>query len=925
MSQIKQLHELGQSLWYDNIQRRLLEDGTLKRLVEAEEIRGITSNPTIFNNAIAKTTDYDAALVPMAWAGWNAEQIFDQLAIEDIRSATDLFLPLYEETGGRDGFVSIEVNPFLARSTAETVEEARRLWTEVDRPNTMIKIPATLEGIPAIEQAIALGMNVNVTLIFSLDRYRAVMEAYLRGLEQRASAGQPINRIASVASFFVSRVDTKIDEALQAIIQGDEPHADQASRLLGKAAIANAKLAYASFLEVFGSERFQKLRAIGAQVQRPLWASTSTKNPAYRDVIYVEGLIGPDTVDTVPPQTLDAFRDHGHARITLTENLEQAQADLVSLESLGISMPQVTQELEVEGVQAFSDAFSDLLHSVDDRRANAISQLAILQADVHATIGRLVNERANQRLWTGDASLWTQGPAGTQEVQQRLGWLRLPETSQDLAGRLPGFVSQVQDDGLTNVLLLGMGGSSLAPEVFSQISEAANLGNGKPKLKLMVLDSTDPDQVTSVDQANPAEKTLYIVASKSGTTSEINAYLDYFWDRAIKQLGELASRHFIAITDPGTALERLARERNFREVFQADPTVGGRYSALTAFGLVPAALTGWDVDRLLKSAEKMKMQCAEAVPAGRNPGLVLGVILGTGALKGKDKLTLIGDEEWEPISAWLEQLIAESSGKQGKGIVPVAGEPLASPEKYGDDRIFVFFSRDGRFEKEASRLRTKGHPALSFQLSDPYDLGAQFYQWEMATAYACSILNVNAFDQPDVQDNKARTAQKVKSFRQNGHFKEPEPAWQDGTACVYGDIPDELKNSHSLQELVRGFLAMGKPGDYVGLNAYLPRDKTNEDQLTKLRVGIQNQTGLATTVGFGPRFLHSTGQLHKGGPNTGLFIQFTSDPQHDMDIPGEGIQFSTLEKAQALGDMEALQARQRRVIRIHLKHWEDLL
>jgi transaldolase/glucose-6-phosphate isomerase len=321
----------------------------------------------------------------------------------------------------------------------------------------------------------------------------------------------------------------------------------------------------------------------------------------------------------------------------------------------------------------------------------------------------------------------------------------------------------------------------------------------------------------------------------------------------------------------------------------------------------------------------MQKQCAQSVPVGRNPGLVLGAILGTGALKGKDKLTLIGDEQWEPISAWLEQLIAESSGKLGKGIIPVAGEPLAAPEKYGADRIFVFFSSDGRFEKEADTLRTEGHPALSFQLSDPYDLGAQFYQWETATAYACSLLGVNAFDQPDVQDNKTRTAQKVKSYRQNGHLEEPEPAWQDGSACVYGDIPTKLRNAHSLQELLRGFLEMAKPGDYIGLNAYLPRNKANENRLTKLRVDIQNLTGLATTVGFGPRFLHSTGQLHKGGPNTGLFIQFTADPQQDMEIPGEGIRFSMLEKAQALGDMEALQARQRRMIRIHLKQWEDLL
>jgi transaldolase len=371
MNAAQKLHKAGQSVWYDNIQRSLLQNGNLAGMIQRGEIRGVTSNPTIFMNAITKSQDYDGSLVPLARSGWNAEDIYYQLAVEDIQAATDLFLPLYQQTGGGDGYVSLEVSPYLANDTAGTLAEAKRLWQRVNRPNLMIKIPATREGIPAITAAIAAGINVNVTLIFARQRYAEVMEAYLKGLEQRVAEGLPITSIASVASFFVSRVDTKIDPRLQAIIDAGGSPAQQAAALPGKAAIANARLAYADFKQVFSAQRCQKLKAKGARVQRPLWASTSTKNPAYRDVMYVEELIGPDTVDTIPPQTLAAFLDHGQVRLSLEENLDAAQQALADLETLGISMKKVTLELEEEGVKAFSDAFTVLLKAVDERRQAA--------------------------------------------------------------------------------------------------------------------------------------------------------------------------------------------------------------------------------------------------------------------------------------------------------------------------------------------------------------------------------------------------------------------------------------------------------------------------------------------------------------------------------------------------------------------------
>lgn len=367
MNAALKLFEAGQSVWYDNIQRNLLKNGEMAGMIQRGEIRGVTSNPTIFMNAIGKSQDYDESLKPMAGLGLSSEAVFFRLAIEDIQAAADLFLPLYRESIGGDGYVSLEVNPYLAQDTERTLVQAKELWHKVDRPNLMIKIPATREGLPAITEAIAAGINVNVTLIFARQRYLEVMDAYLKGLEKRVAEGQELESIASVASFFVSRVDSKVDKRLQTMIQAGGAKAEKASSLLGKAAIANARLAYADFKQVFSEERFQILSSRGAHVQRPLWASTSTKNPAYRDVMYLEELIGPQTVNTVPPQTLTAFLEHGQVRPSLEEDLDAAQKVMDDLDALGISMQVVTEELETEGVKAFSESFTELLQVIGDR------------------------------------------------------------------------------------------------------------------------------------------------------------------------------------------------------------------------------------------------------------------------------------------------------------------------------------------------------------------------------------------------------------------------------------------------------------------------------------------------------------------------------------------------------------------------------
>ncbi len=876
---IEQTTALGQSLWYDNIQRRLLENGELAAMIQRGDIRGVTSNPAIFHNAISKTTEYDSALQPLALSGWDTESIFWQLAIEDIQAACDLFRPLYEQTEATDGYVSLEVSPLLAHDTEGTISQAKRLWQAVARPNLMIKIPATPAGIPAIRQVIAAGINVNVTLIFAIERYRAVMDAYLSGLEDRLLAGGDIGNVHSVASFFVSRVDSKID-----------PRLPEDSPLRGVAAIANAKLAYEAFREEFASLRFRKLQFGKANFQRPLWASTSTKNPAYPDTIYIDNLIGPATVNTVPPATLQAFRDHGVARQTLTENIEEARARLVELEALGISMSQVTRELEEEGVRAFAEAFTALLASLEERRAGITGQVTPLLPSVEKAVSRLEAASAPDRLWSGDASLWTEDPAGQAEIRNRLGWLRLPETSLFLLNDLQQFVAEIDSAGIKKILLLGMGGSSLAPEVMAKVF---GMTGGR---QFSILDSTDPAQVKAAAQDFPPAESLYMVASKSGGTAEVNAMFDYFW-----HLSGGDGTRFVAITDPGTSLEKLAAERGFRRTFLADPTVGGRNSVLSPFGLVPAALMGIDVEKLLRAAGWMMNQSGPQAAAPRNPGLVLGALIGQAALEGRDKLTLLADPALASFGSWLEQLIAESTGKQGKGIVVVDGEPQADPASYGPDRLFIYLRRDGSLDELVTALREQGQPALAIEMPDPYDLGAEFYRWEIATAFACAVLGVNPFDQPDVQDNKNRTVAKIQQFRETGSLGEE--------AYVPGD--------EALPAL-KEFLALARPGDYVAINAYLRRNPQMESVLSELRIAVLAQTGCATTLGFGPRFLHSTGQLHKGGSEHGLFIQITAEPKTDIDIPGQGLSFGTLQRAQAIGDFEALYDRGRRILRIHL-------
>ena len=919
LNALQELTEYGQSVWLDYIRRHLITSGDLQRLIDEDGLRGITSNPSIFEKAIAGSTDYADILSQLHAQNLAAKDIYERIAIRDVQDAAGLLRPVYDRTARRDGYVSLEVSPQLARDTSGTIEEARRLWKAVNRPNVMIKVPGTAEGVPAIEQLIGEGVNVNITLLFSQDAYVAVAEAFLRGLEK----AKDVSGIASVASFFVSRIDTLVDELLAAKSK-DASDQQRYAPLLGKVAIANAKQAYAKYKLLFGSERWKKLEARGAKTQRLLWASTSTKNPKYRDVMYVEELIGPDTVNTLPLATLQAFREHGRLARTLDAGVEEADRVMRDLEKAGISMRAVTDRLLDDGIKLFAEAFDKLLGAIGQKKSDpekakpkiSAMQWSVpeqLRQKVQAALDDWTTNKKSARLWKRDASLWTNS-----DEAKWLGWLNIADDGVARSQALKELAAQTAS--FDNALLLGMGGSSLCPEVL-----AMTFGRQKGHPQLHVLDSTDPAQVKSrAHQANPANS-VFIVSSKSGTTLEPNIFKQYFLDEARKTVGAKAGEHFLAITDPGSKLQAIAEEDRFRRVFPGEPSIGGRYSALSNFGLVPAAVMGLDVSKLLDRTEQMVHACGPAVAGDQNPGVVLGCILGVLGNSGRDKVTIISSPRIYDLGAWLEQLLAESTGKQGKGLIPVNREELAAPDVYGDDRVFAYLRLQSDPSPEQDRrvaaLEKAGQPVVRIEITDIYDMGQEFFRWEFATAVAGSVLGIHPFNQPDVEASKVATRQLTAEYERTGSLPAEKPIADNGGIKLFADERNarELWNAgRSVEEMLAAHLERIKPGDYFALLAYVEMNDEHERFLQSMRHQVRDSRRVATCVGFGPRFLHSTGQAYKGGPNSGVFLQITADDAEDLPVPGQKYTFGIVKAAQARGDFQVLAERGRRALRVHL-------
>ncbi|HMK22487.1 MAG TPA: bifunctional transaldolase/phosoglucose isomerase [Terriglobales bacterium] len=928
---LKELLKYGQSVWLDYIRRNLITTGELKRLIEEDGLRGMTSNPSIFEKAIAGSTDYTDFLNSLQGrTDLDAKARYELLAIRDIQDATDLLRPVYDSANRKDGFVSLEVSPYLANDTEGTIAEARRLWKSVARDNVMIKVPGTPAGLPAIKQLIGEGINVNVTLLFSQQVYEEVAEAYIAGLEKFEASGGDLSRVASVASFFISRIDTLVDSLVNEKLKNTADPAQQAplKSLLGKVAIANGKLTYQSYLKIFSGPRWEALARKGAQVQRVLWASTSTKNPAYRDVVYVEELIGKDTVNTIPPATFDAFRDHGKLRESLTEDIPGAQKTMDALAKVGISMKQVTDKLTVDGVKLFADAFDQLLAAVEKSSGCPVTpriskQTYTLPADLAGAVKVATDDwRANgkvRRLWQRDASLWT----GTDEANW-LGWLGITEDQIAQHDNLRMVAEDAKNSGFRDVLLLGMGGSSLCPEVLRM-----TYGKIAGFPELHVLDSTDPAQIKSFRGKIDPAKTLFIVSSKSGSTLEPNIFKQYFFEEAKKAVGpEKAGSRFIAITDPGSKMQQVAEGDKFRHIFSGVPSIGGRYSALSNFGIIPAAVMGLDTNKFLERTEEMVEACASCVPVDANPGVILGILLGTAAKSGRDKVTIIASPGIFDLGAWLEQLLAESTGKQGKGLIPVDREQLGAPEVYGKDRVFAYLrletAPDANQDAKIAALEKAGHPVVRIAMTDNYDLGQEFFRWEIATAVAGSIIGINAFNQPDVEASKVATRSLTSEYEKTGSLPIEKPILEDRGIKLFTDeknaaeLAKTVGSDKSLVSYLRAHLNRIQSGDYFALLGYIQMNEPHEQQLSTIRHAVRDKKHVATCLGFGPRFLHSTGQAYKGGPNTGVFLQLTCDNANDVPVPGQKYTFGIVKAAQARGDFQVLAERGRRALRVHL-------
>jgi transaldolase/glucose-6-phosphate isomerase len=881
---IHRAYELGQSFWLDNIRRDLVEDGELASLIDSGEIRGITSNPSIFEQAIGKSDLYLAAMRPMAHAGWGAEAIFETLAIEDIRAATDLFLPLYEGTDGKDGFVSIEVNPELAADMQKTLEEARRLWETVNRPNLMVKIPATKEGIPAIEQAIFEGININVTLIFSLDRYSEVMQAYIEGLERRAAEGKPLERIASVASFFVSRVDTAVDQRLEAIIHQEGPHAERAHALLGKAAIANAKMAYAQFKSVFDGSRFTQLGETGARLQRPLWASTSTKNPTYRDVMYVDELIGPNTVNTLPPKTLDAFRDHGKAEDKLEAGLSDARAQLEALEALDISLDEVTEDLERDGVRAFADAYGSLIDTVSERATGMESELGALSPAVIQHLEHLDGERIAPRFWRVDPDLWP-GTKGGSVIKLRLEWL--DDEMESHLGALYRLVRRIDAAKIDCIGWIGGG------YMLEAVAEAAG-----GERKAVLLNTLDPQEARSFARKTPVESTFFVVESRTLTDLATMAKLAGVWSRARNRMGEAATTHFVVVAPPGSQLAEWAQERNIEHLIEWNLSSGAPVSEA---GLLLAALLGADPGEVVASANDMKELCSPGAAAARNPGLYLGAVLAAGS-----PIYLLADPAIEDRVEWLANYARARAG------LPIQlGFPQVQPA------TLIYLRLDGEIEQHVNDLTAEGAPAAILQTEPGLGgVGSEAVRWEVGVGVAAHLLQDPTYAEATMLPAVERLLKMLVRYQKKSDFGIPRPDWDVDFASVwwsgrgYGrDEPDDIG------QVAISVLERLEPGGSLFIGLYQAHNRSWLNAVSNLQASLaeKQRTQLAFVLGGLPEAKLSNGFL--------LLIGCISEA--DQTVPDLGVSYGELQLASMIADLEQNKEAGNTACGIHFKSSES--
>jgi transaldolase/glucose-6-phosphate isomerase len=841
--------------------------------------------------------------------------------VEDIQRAADLLQPAHEATGGLDGYVSLEVSPKLALDAAGTEAAGTRLAERVGRANLMIKVPATRQGLAAGENLLKKGISVNFTLIFSVERYRSVTQAYTAAMSWRHRNSLPVDGMASVASFFVSRIDTAVDKALDALPAGK---AADARKMKGLAGVANSLLAYKLYRELFYNPGFL---ASGIPPQRILWASTSVKDPAYRASRYMEELALNGSVNTAPEEALEAYFAEGRInREPLEQRFSAAEGYFARLKVLEINFGKILEDLETDGIKKFAQAYDGLLALIKEKKTALAgtgkenpARGEPLPAEAAAALKKLAAADFAARLWSKDAELWKAGKPGEKGAACNLGWLDTPFRMLPKAAGIQKFAEEIKTAGFTHAVLLGMGGASLAPEAMRCLFQTP----GYPRL--LVLDTTDPASLAAVREQLDLKRALFIYSSKSGETLEPASHFKYFWEQFRKARIKKPGDHFIAITDSGSNLDKLAKEKKFRRVYLNPAGLDGRFSALSYPGLVPAALGGADIKKLLERAINLASLSKER-DLEKNPAALLGALLGGLVPAGRDKLTLIMPEKLAKLGLWVEQLVAVGTGKEGKGITPVCCEPLMPPDKYQADRLFVRTVLEGfpdqAEEAALAALKKAGHPVYTITVKDPYDLGAEFFRWEAATAAACALTGTNPFDQPDVREGKVLTLAMLAKLSGKGKRPAPKPDFSADRVAVYASRAlksgkDPITKYDDVFWSVFSYL---REKEYIALLAYLPENPEVEAGLRKLRETLTGFTSAACTLGYGPRCLHSSGQLHKGGPDNAFFLILTTQAKKDIVVPGEKYTFCQLETAQALGDFEALDSKNRRVLRLHLKH-----
>lgn len=917
-----ELQKTGRSIWYDGLTRRLLTSAWLKNAVNEYAVTGAVFNPDVFEKVLSGGAEYDHEI---AWLlrrpSASASSALDSILVEDAILASDALMDVYESGKGKDGYVSIDVSGHLSDAGA-IIRKAKGLMAAINRPNVMLRIPASNAGMRAGETLASGGAAVYLTNIHTVERLKGALTALAKGLRKRPAAPAAGFPRLCVAGFSVNRIEATVDSLIDERA-GKEPSEDRKARLLalrGRAGLSCARLAHEAYRGISGN---------GHEPLTLIWEGASQTDFMESDVKFIEGLSEKGTICLMPYSLISAFSIRGAPRLIPPLSRAGHANVLNEMASLKFGLRKIGAALENCGLKEAAGLHRDMLKAIESKRPSVSGRdlvqgfdLGVSAVVVAHTLNSLENMMFAKRLLAKDALLWTRSPDEALRISGLLGWLTLPYSMSGRLRAVASFAEELRQDGYKNVILLGMGGSSLAPLVLSSA-----FGQIKGFPRLIVLDSTDPQAVSKAGGIASKGKTVFIVSSKSGTTIEPMTLFERFYRLGYSAKGVNAGRDFVAITDPGTYLEGLAKKHGFRRVFTNTAEVGGRFSALSYFGLVPAAIAGIDVSRLQYYAQRMLELMHPARPFEENPALMLGACLGALCKEGRDKLTFFAPKALSMFPLWVEQLVAESTGKDGKGIVPVAGEPLLEAGRYAKDRLFVNIEmnrRSGAPRLMIAGLKKRGHPVLTFGLSDPYELGAEFMRWEAATAVAGAMLGINPFDQPDVELSKRLAMSRLDGASGAGGVAKPAGVKIQGNGFAVFFSEETFKPMKKIwakggSAALKAFFSLLKTGDYVALLPYLnPFDRPLHRSFTELRKTLAVVTGAATQFGWGPRYLHSTGQLHKGGPDNGVFVIFACAKGPEVAIPERGFDFLSLELSQAFGDMEALNAKGRRAALILL-------